>query len=86
MTQSTRRSFFAMLAVAASLILAPVQSFAQQSVNALPPALRAALLSGNAAQIQAAMQTLSGGNPAQLARRQSGHTRNSGQVGFRSAH
>lgn len=51
----------------------PLVSSAQQAaaaatvadLNALPPTLRAALLSGNAAAIEAAINTLSAGNPAQ---------------------
>ncbi|OKH86990.1 hypothetical protein [Thalassospira sp. TSL5-1] len=44
-------------------------AFAQQSgvQNQLPPALRAALLSGNAGAIQQAIQVLSAGNPARQA-------------------
>ncbi|WP_428249607.1 hypothetical protein [Ferrovibrio sp.] len=39
----------------------------QQALTALPPALRAAVLSGNSSAITAAINTLSGGNPAQQA-------------------
>jgi hypothetical protein len=62
--------------IAASLIAlgsVPYLSQAQQAaatqadLQALPPALRAALLSGNPAQIEQAITTLSGGNPAQAA-------------------
>ena len=59
----------ALIAVTAVPLVSSAQQAAgtQADLNALPPALRAALLSGNAAQIEAAINTLSGGNAQQQA-------------------
>ncbi len=63
----------AALVLAALALPAPVlaqqggQSAAAQGLEQMPPALRAAVLSGNAQAIQQALATLSAGNPGRLA-------------------
>lgn len=59
--------FLSLAVLSVSLVEPAVAQQAPQGVAALPPALRAAILAGNSAQVAQVIQTLSGGNPQRAA-------------------